>query len=179
MRDKRSLIALNSIALIGMAGVGKSTIGAELATQMQLSFIDSDDRIREMYHSTLRAIIESEGLTQFRQKEAAAICSIRPLPSIIATGGSAVYEPAAVKHLRNFCILVWLQTDPETIRSRIENPALRGIASHPSQSIDEIMKEREPLYKKYADLTVDCDSLSVQTLASSIQKKIKHLQQKA
>jgi shikimate kinase len=175
MRQRESL---NSVALIGMAGVGKSTVGRMLAERMQSRFIDSDDYIRRADGRSLQAIINEDGIDMFRKKETQAICSINTPDSVIATGGSAIYEPKAMAHLSSFCFIIWLRADTAVIQARIGSIIHRGLASDAGLSIDEIMNEREPLYERYADRVIDCSSSCASTTASKVQAALKQLRAK-
>ena len=90
----------NSISLIGMAGAGKSSIGTELAKQLNFQFIDSDALIEAKFNQTLQNILDDSGYLKLRDIEEETILSIELVNSILATGGSAVYSARAMEYLQ-------------------------------------------------------------------------------
>ena len=74
---------------------------------------------------------------------------------MIATGGSAVYSAPGMKHLKEQGVAAYLELTLPEIRSRLFNLATRGIAFPPGKTLEDIYRERAPLYEKYADITVN------------------------
>lgn len=161
-----------AVALIGMAGVGKSTVGQALAARMALPFVDTDAVITEAQGRSLRTIIKSEGLAAFRAIEQRVVCGLEPASAIYSTGGSVVYSHAAMMHLRSFAKIVWLRNDAAIILGRIGDRAERGLASEPEKSLDTILTEREPLYARYADWVIDCGLRSAEAIAKEIFREL-------
>lgn len=161
-----------AITLIGMPGSGKSTLGQALATSLGLAFIDTDQLLAKKAGCTLQTLFDRDGLTEFRAKEAAVITSLKKQPSVIATGGSAVYSSAAMSHLRAFTTVVWLRVNLETIYDRINQGHGRGIARCPDQNLSQLSEERTPLYREAADFTVDVDNKPVPEVAREIHALI-------
>jgi len=159
----------NNIILIGMAGCGKSTVGVLLAKALGFEFIDSDLIIQKREGKLLQEIINTEGLDVFNKAEEDAICSINADHAVIATGGSAVYSEKAMAHLKKNGVAVWLKLTYEEIPRRISNIATRGIAMAPGKTLLDVFLEREPLYEKYADITVDCMGDIEMNIASVIK----------
>jgi shikimate kinase len=92
---------------------------------------------------------------------------------VIATGGSAVYSPAAMEHLKSDGIVVFLDVDLPTLESRVHDFDTRGLAKRADQNLSELFEERIILYRKYADVTVDCAGLSQEEVCAQIIKRVK------
>ena len=146
----------SNIVLIGMPGAGKSTIGVLLAKAAGLQFVDTDLLIQQKTGRKLQDIINKEGLDAFLSVESGVLSSLDCKDSVVATGGSAVYSGAAMKNLRRNGVTVFLDVPLEEIKRRIDNITTRGIAMHPGETLDGVLWEHLPLYKKYADITVPC-----------------------
>jgi shikimate kinase len=146
---------MKNIVLIGMPGTGKSTVGCALAQRLHYQFVDADDLIRESTGRTLPEILRSEGLDAFLSIEGSVGETLDCRDTVIATGGSMVLSDAAMRNLRKGGLIVWLETPLSQIRDRMPEDLIdRGIATVPGVSIEEIYRQREPLYEKYADLIV-------------------------
>jgi shikimate kinase len=157
-----------NIVLIGMPGSGKSTVGVILAKQISYDFLDSDVVIQVSENRSLQDILDAEGHMVLRQIEARILLSISVQSHVIATGGSAAYSDAAMRHLASQGTIVFLDTPLTTLTSRIHNFTTRGIAKRPDQSFDDLFQERLRLYTRYADITIACEGLNQEDIASSI-----------
>ena len=109
------------------------------------------------YSYELVQIIDERGLSEFKKIEEASLLSINADRTIISTGGSAVYYERAMEHLRSLGPVIYLYTSLDTVIRRIGDFSARGVALAPGQTIEDLYNERTALYKKYADITVDCD----------------------
>lgn len=165
-----SLQKNNNITLIGMPGVGKSTVGVVLAKALGLAFVDTDLVIQEKTGMLLQEIIDTKGLEAFAQIEEDVLSELSVTGSVVATGGSAVYSDKAMKHLAASGPVVYLRASCEEIISRINNLSSRGIALKPGYTLETLYEERVPLYEKYADITVD--SYSVAATVAEIRKAL-------
>ena len=96
------------------------------------------------------------------------ICGIEFHEQVVATGGSAVYSQAAMDHLRQNSVLVYLSVSLETLQDRIRDYSQRGLAGPPGQSLAELFAERLPLYKRHADITVECDGLDTESVLDQV-----------
>lgn len=162
----------SNITLIGMPGAGKSTIGVILAKNLSWAFVDTDLLIQLKQGKSLQNLLEKHGHLGLRQIEEEAICGLEVRCHVIATGGSAAYSERAMRHLQDASRIVFLQTSfPELLR-RIHNFASRGIAKAPSQTFAELFAERQPLYQRYADLTIPCDGLTQDQIAEQIAARL-------
>lgn len=163
-----------SIVLIGMPGVGKSTIGVVLAKNLGISFIDSDLVIQEREEKKLHEIIEEHGLEGFLDIEGAVNASLNPKAAVIATGGSAVYREEAMQHLSSFALICYLQLSYESISERLGNLEERGVVLKENQNLRQLYDERTPLYEKYANMKIDCEGKNIREIVFEIAKRIKY-----
>ncbi len=162
----------SNIVLIGMPGSGKSTVGVLLAKLLAKEFVDSDILIQNYCGQTLQQIIDSKGHLALRQIEEEVVIGMEHKNHVIATGGSVPYSDAAMQHLKQEGLIAFLQTDMATLRKRVHNYDTRGIAKRPEQSMDELFVEREALYRKYAEITVDCIAYNQDEVAEQLSRQI-------
>ena len=147
---------LDNIILTGMPGSGKSTIGVLLAKALGYQFLDVDLVIQEREGALLQEILNTRGTQAFLEAEERAVLSLDCRHTVIAPGGSAVCRDGAARHLSALGLMVYLNVPLEELTRRIRNMSSRGIAMEPGQTLADVMAFREPLYRKYADLTVPC-----------------------
>lgn len=162
----------SNILLIGMPGSGKSTIGRHLSEITGMPHIDGDELIERFEGLKLQQIIDSKGLDYFSVLEEKILTELDIENHIISPGGSAVYYPNAMQHLKEICTVVYLFTDMETLLSHIKNLDSRGIAFRPGQTFADIYSERCPLYEKYADLIVVAGHSNPLVLAKKIASRL-------
>jgi shikimate kinase len=151
----RALVNQN-IILIGMPGAGKSTVGVVLAKYIAKDFIDTDLLIQTRHTMSLQDIVDRHGYLKLRQLEEEEILRMNAEDSVVATGGSAVYSDAAMRHLKKNGTIIYLKNDCAELLNRIPDFSSRGLAKREDQTFDELCNEREPLYCKYSDMTIDC-----------------------
>ena len=162
----------SNIILIGMPGSGKSTVGVILARLTSRDFIDTDVLIQLSQGRTLQDIVDTEGYMKLREIEEKEILALNCNNHVIATGGSAAYSHKAMTHLKSKGIIIFLKVDLPTLESRIQDFDTRGLAKRPDQSFADLFEERYTLYKRYADITIECTVLSQEELCETIIKKI-------
>lgn len=162
-----------NITLIGMPGAGKSTTGIILAKTLSMGFLDSDILIQINRGQSLQSILDEQGYLALRQIEEKEILKINISNNIIATGGSAVYSNKAMEHLKKISTIVFLHVDMEELTRRIGNFETRGIAKSDDQTFQDLFVEREALYNKHAQITIDAASMTQDETALLIAKKIK------
>ncbi len=158
----------NNIILIGMPGVGKSTVGVVLAKRLGYSFVDADLVIQSWEGKLLHEIIEERGVEGFWMLEEAVGESMDVRRTVIATGGSAVYGENAMAHYKQIGTVVYLSLPLEGIRERLGDLTERGVTLRDGQDLDGLYVERQPLYERYADVTVDCEGLSIREIVEQI-----------
>lgn len=162
----------NNIVLIGMPGVGKSTIGVILAKIIGYHFMDSDLVIQEREGRLLHEIISEEGIEGFVKIENEVNASLQAERTIIATGGSAVYGREAMEHLKENGTIVYLKADYETIKKRLGNLTKRGVVLKEGQTLKDLYEERCVLYEKYADVTVDEKGLGTEETIGAVLRAL-------
>ena len=167
MEKRKSAINTN-ITLIGMPGVGKSTIGVIAAKILGLRFLDTDLLIQDQEDRLLSEIIEQEGIEGFLRIEEEVLLGVRTKRTIIATGGSAIYGEKAMAHLKELGPVVYLKLSYKDLRRRLGNLKNRGVVLKEGQTLQNLYQERTPLYEKYADYTIDETDLHVEDTVSEL-----------
>ncbi|MGB8225303.1 MAG: shikimate kinase [Sedimentisphaerales bacterium] len=162
----------NNIVLIGMPAVGKSTIGVLLAKRLGRYFLDTDVFIQAVSGRGLQEIIDTDGLEKFCELEAEHITCIDRTNCVIATGGSVVYSEVAMNHLKETSEIVYLNLPLEVIKKRLTDLNIRGVVMSKGQSLDDLYKKRTPLYKKWADITIDCLNLTHENVVEKIIEEL-------
>lgn len=162
----------SNIVLIGMPGAGKSTVGILLSRLTCRGFVDTDVLIQTSQGRSLQDIVDTSGHLALRAIEEKVILGMAIRNSVIATGGSAVYSPAAVAHLRKDGLAVFLDVTLRTLGSRVRDFTTRGLAKRPDQSLDDLFAERFTLYMQYADIVVDCNDLTHEEVCTAIVQKL-------
>jgi len=162
------------IALIGLRGAGKSTLGAVLAERLEVPFLELDRLIEQESGVSLSAIFDLYGQSGFRRFERRCLDDVieRYPRFVLATGGSLVSEPATFERLLTMCFTVWLRATPEDHMQRvIAQGDMRPMADNRESMADleRILTVRESLYRK-ADVTVDTSS---QPLADATELIVK------
>ena len=157
------------ISFIGMAGCGKTTIGKALSIELSLSYVDTDKLIENQFKQSLEDIKQSNGYKFVRKAEEEIILGLKNNIEIISTGGSVVYSESAMSHLQSFSKIIYISTPLNIIKERIGDGQGRGFAAPNEMSIEDVFYEREPLYNKWADKTVD-GSLAKDQLIQIISK---------
>lgn len=148
-----------NITLIGMPGVGKSSIGKQLAKSLQLTFIDSDLIIEKNAKMTLSQLIDLYGEAAFLDLEEKTILNLGEIDKcVVCPGGSVIYSAPAMLFLKHRSRIILLDKNLEKIIAQIPDMATRGIIGLKGISFRELYIQRMPLYKKYADIIVKLSS---------------------
>lgn len=145
------------IALVGLMGVGKTTVGRRLAKKLGYAFIDSDDEIEKASGRTVAGYFRDHGEAEFREGEYRVISRILDRNRlIIGTGGGAFIHPKTHKLLLEKSITVWLKGDFDTLFERVRRKDTRPLlqVEDPAGTYKKLMDERYPIYAK-ADITVN------------------------
>lgn len=143
------------ITLIGMAGAGKTTVGIQLAQQLDWAHVDTDTLIEATYGTSLQAIADSMDKESFLDIEGSVIMRIGARRTVLSTGGSVVYRDAAMQHLLSLGPVLYLDVALPVILERIARNPDRGLAIAPGQTIEDLYNERKALYERYATYTLD------------------------
>ncbi|MBR5272849.1 MAG: shikimate kinase [Clostridia bacterium] len=160
----------NNIILVGMPAAGKSTVGVILAKTIGYNFVDTDIVISNREGCTLQHLVDTLDYEGFLKVEEAAALSLDCEKTVIATGGSMVLCENAMKRLKNDSVVVFLDAPLDEIRRRLTNIKTRGIAFGPNNTLSDIYNLRMPLYKKYADHTVDVTQGTEKVVEEIIRK---------
>lgn len=166
-----------TIALVGLMGVGKSTVGRRLAHRLGLPFADGDDEIERAAGMSVSEIFATMGEEAFRDGEARVMRRLLEGPRmVLATGGGAVLNPETRALLKTNAVMVWLRADLKTVASRVQRrdtrPLLRG--KDPYQALSAMAEVRYPVYAE-AHLTVDSGSGAHAEAVEAIVKALKTL----
>jgi shikimate kinase len=154
--DILSALGARSIVLVGMMGVGKSTIGRRLAARLRLPFVDADTEIEAAAGMTIPEIFERHGEPHFRDGEARVIARLLDGgPVVLATGGGAFMREETRARIAAKAVSIWLKADPEIIMRRVRRRADRPLlqTADPEATVARLLGEREPVYRN-ADLTI-------------------------
>lgn len=154
--DILSALGARSIVLVGMMGVGKSTIGRRLATRLKLPFVDADTEIEAAAGMTIPEIFEHHGEPHFRDGEARVIARLLESgPVVLATGGGAFMREETRTRIAAKAISIWLRADHDVIMRRVRRRADRPLlqTADPEGTVARLLAEREPVYAD-ADLTI-------------------------
>lgn len=162
----------SNLTLIGMPGAGKSTVGIILAKNLSLGFIDTDVLIQINRQKSLQQILDDNGHLVLRAIEEEEILKLNVSNHVIATGGSAAYSEKAMAHLKVMSTVIFLDVSFQEIKRRIRNFDSRGIAKAGNQTFQELYDERQILYRKHAELIVDCDGMDQEEVAGYIARAI-------
>ena len=168
-----SVLKKGNIVLIGMPGAGKSTVGVVLAKNLGKGFLDSDLCIQAQEDRLLHEIISQEGLDGFIDIENRVNSSLQSKNNVIATGGSVVYGKEAMEHLGQMGKVVYLRLPYEEIKERLGDLTKRGVALKEGQTLQQLYKERTPLYEKYADVIIDCSRKPIRDIVAEISRKLR------
>lgn len=168
MREEKT-----NIVLIGMPGAGKSTVGVLLAKQMSKDFVDTDVLIQVEEGRLLQDIVDNDGYMLLRAIEERVLLGLACKNCVISTGGSAVYSDTAMLHLKANGITVFLDVDIATLNSRVHDYETRGLAKRHDQTFAELFDERLALYRKYADLTINCIGRTQDEVCSDILRVVR------
>jgi 3-dehydroquinate synthase len=172
----------NNIFLIGLMGAGKTTVGRALAKRLDKQFIDSDHEIEARTGASIPLIFEIEGEVSFRQREAAVIRDLTAQSNIVlATGGGAVLKPENRAYLKSRGTVIYLRASVGNILQRTSHDKNRPLlqTADPRQKLEQLSKEREPLYLEIADLVVETGRPNVQSLVQTIIAQLETIERRS
>jgi len=164
--------ASNDVVLIGMPGSGKSTVGVLLAKRLSRSFVDTDVEIQTAEGCSLSELIDTRGLEEFRETEERYVFSLKGHGRVIAAGASIVHSERAMKRLARDATVVFLDAELPALERRDGDRASSAPVRRPGQSLADVFEERAPLYRRYADVVVDCRGLDQEAIASRIEEAL-------
>lgn len=165
-----------NVTLIGMSGVGKSRVGLLLSERLGYRFIDIDRVIEEDNGAKLQDLIDCFGNAKFVELEENAILSIgKVCDSVISPGGSSIYSKRAMGFLKSISVVVFLDASLEELKRRTADFSGRGIVGLKEKGLEGLFLERQPLYRRYADVTIDVTGLSDESIADLIVEKTSNM----
>ena len=159
------------IALVGLPGSGKSTIGRQLARRLGLLAIDTDHVIEQRLGCSIREYFEREGEASFRDVEQAVIDDVTQSHNgIISTGGGSVLRLTNRENLRARCHVVYLRSSPEEIFRRLRHDMQRPLlqVDDPLTRLRDLYAIRDPLYRETAHYVVETGRPSVANLLNMV-----------
>ena len=142
------------VTLIGMAGAGKSTVGRAVAERLGWA--------------RLQDVTDALDKERFLDVEARVIQSLRMQRAVLATGGSVVYPPEAMRYLTSLGPVVFLDVPLPLILERISRKPDRGLAIAPGQTVEDLFREREALYRQWATCRVAAGDIDVSETANAV-----------
>ena len=163
-----------TIALVGLMGVGKSTVGRKLAESLGATFVDSDEEIEKAAGLSVQEIFERHGEPEFRRGERRVIERLLAGPPIVlATGGGAYIDPATRALMKEKATTVWLRADLDLIWKRVNRRDTRPLLKreNPKQVLAELNEARAPIYAE-ADIVVDSGDFPASEAAKAIREKL-------
>ena len=158
-----------NITLIGMPGVGKSSIGKKLAKKLKYKFVDLDLEIQKREGKSIQKLLSllgNKGLVKLEEREALGL-DYKTQKMIISPGGSIVYSKKAMDFLKKHSIIIFLDAPLKEINRRINNLNERGIVGI-ERGLEELYQERNKLYKKYAEIMIDTEKFDSGRIIKSI-----------
>lgn len=164
--------SMRNVVLIGMPGAGKSTVGVLLAKRLGFAFLDTDIFIQVREGRSLQELIQAHGPDEFCRIEENHILTLSVDSHVIAPGGSVVYRPKAMAHLKANGIAVHLDISVERLKRRLDDVDARGVVIGPGQTIESLYAERRPLYFEHADATVVTDGLTPDQVVGRVLREV-------
>ena len=163
------------IALIGLPGSGKSTVGRQLARRFDVPVFDSDYVIEQQLGCSIREYFEFEGEAAFRDVEESVIDQLTHHPTgVLSTGGGVVLRPANRQHLHTRTHVVYLRSSTEELFRRLRHDTQRPLlqVADPLGRLRDLYTQRDPLYRETAHFIVETGRPSVATLVNMIQMQL-------
>ncbi|MEO8151701.1 MAG: shikimate kinase [Rhizobacter sp.] len=159
------------IALVGLPGVGKSTIGRQLARRLAWDFVDTDSAVEKRLGCSIRAFFDKEGESRFRDIEGEVIAQLSRMTStVLATGGGVVMREANRKVLNSHAHVLYLRSTPEELFRRLRNDTQRPLlqVSDLLARLRELHAERDLLYREVAHFVIETGRPSVASLVNMV-----------
>ena len=167
-------VPAKSVAIIGMPGAGKSSVGRKLAARLAMPFFDADQEIEAAAGMTIEQLFERFGEAEFRKGERRVIARLLEQPMhVLATGGGAFMDPETRALIRARAVSVWLRADMQTLIERTGRRFDRPLLKEGDRRdvLQRLLDERGPIYAE-ADIVLDSDNRPAEETAERIQKAL-------
>jgi shikimate kinase len=162
---------MGSVALVGLPGSGKSTVGRQLARRLKVPFVDSDHAIEARLGCSIREYFELEGEERFRDVEASVLNELtHNHQGVLSTGGGSVIRPENRQALRERCQVVYLMSTPDELFRRLRHDVNRPLlqVADPLGRLRDLFKVRDPLYREASHFVIETGRPTVATLVNMI-----------
>jgi len=159
------------LALVGLPGCGKTTVGRQLSRRLAVPFVDSDHAIEARLGCSIREFFEREGEDRFRDIEQEVIDELTAGSSgVLSTGGGVVLRLANRQHLHERGKVIYLKSTPEELFRRLRHDATRPLlqVADPMNRLRDLYAQRDPLYREVAHFVMETGRPSVATLVNMI-----------
>lgn len=174
-RQARFMQAVDNIFLIGPMGVGKTTIGRQLAAELRLRFLDSDRELEAVTGADIPWIFDVEGEEGFRLREERMIDQLTQLEGVVlATGGGAILSPDSRRRLHERGTVVYLRASLRQLQQRTHKDRNRPLlqTANPAAKIRELMEQRDPLYRETSHLIIDTTRRGPRSVIAEIRRRL-------
>ena len=168
LRDSRHLW------LVGLTGVGKTSIGKRLAARLDMPFLDTDAEVSRQCNLSIAELWERHGEASFRrlEEEAVQTAGERVTPTIVATGGGAILSDASRSMMRTTGLVSWITMDldylADSLASKKRRPVLDGDLR---TRLGDLMEHRRELYASVSDWTVDATNRAKDDVAAELAER--------
>jgi shikimate kinase len=160
------------LALVGLMGAGKSTVGRRCAERLGRPFVDTDELVVAAAGVPFEALWAAEGEAGFRARERVAVAdaAASPTPLVIAGGGGVVIDPDNRRVLRGSSFVVWLDASPAILASRLADDDSRPLLAGGDRvsTLTRLGDTRAPAYEAAADVTVDTEGRTVDEVVAAV-----------
>lgn len=163
-----------NIALVGLPGSGKSTVGKQLARRLDLPLFDSDHEIERQIGLTIRDYFELHGEASFRNIESTVLDKLTSVAGVLSTGGGAVLLGVNRELLRSRSFVIYLHSTPEEVFKRIRHDRVRPLlqVDDPLSRLESLYAARDSFYREVAKVVVETGRPSVSALVNLIISKL-------
>lgn len=165
----------HNVFLVGAMGSGKTSVGRQLARELGMDFIDSDEEIEKCTGVDIRFIFEKEGESLFREREKAIISNLTQMENLVlATGGGSILDAKNRQLLNTNGIVVYLETSVKQQLLRTQKSKTRPllVGKNPEAVLTRLMASRGPLYEQVAHFSVNTEKKQVAVVVNEIKKKL-------
>jgi shikimate kinase len=166
---------MRHLALVGLMGAGKTSVGRRCAERLGRGFVDTDEMVEATTGANVAEIFERDGEPRFRELERRAVADAcaSPSPLVIACGGGVVTDATNRAELRAHAFVVWLRASPAVLGARVGAGEGRPLlTSDGPGTLERLARVREPSYEAVADAIVDTDDRDLDWVAAAVVKEL-------